>query len=747
MKYKDPHRKREAEKYGRPIPSREFILEVLENAESPMTFKKVCEALDLKEEVDRDALKFRLRAMERDGQILYNRRRQYIPISKADLIAGRVIGHADGFGFLVPDEGGEDLFLSGKQMRQLIHGDRALASVTGIDRKGRREGAVVEVLERNTEQVVGRFFLEAGVGFVIPDNKRIAQDVVIPPENINEAIDGQIVVAAIVEQPTRRSRAIGQVIEVLGDHMGPGMEIDIALRSHDLPYIWPEDVNKECETLTNEVREEDKQGRYDLREIPLVTIDGEDSRDFDDAVFCERDGDNWRLMVAIADVSHYVEVGTALDQEAWNRGTSVYFPEKVIPMLPEILSNGLCSLNPKVDRLCMVCDITISPTGEILDYDFLEGVMHSAARLTYNQVATMVVDQDEAAREACDVIEHLDNLYELFHILHQRRVERGAINFETNETRIIYGENRKIEKIIPTIRNDAHKLIEECMITANVCAAMFMVKHKIPNLHRVHPSPEVARIEDLRAFLATMGLTLSGGDKPHGKDYSKVLAQVGNRPEARLIQTVMLRSMSQATYSPDAQGHFGLALDHYAHFTSPIRRYPDLLIHRGIRHVIRGLSAEKFDYNYQDMVLLGEQTSTTERRAEDASRDVEAWLKAEYMMDKVGEVFDGIITSVTSFGLFVELDDIYVEGLVHVTALNSDYYHFDAVNHRMVGERSGKHYRLGDAMSIRVARVDIDERKIDFVLPDTDPSQPAKKKRGSRKKTIKRKKKSTQTKK
>lgn len=741
MKYKDPHRKREAEKYGRPIPSREFILEVLENAESPLVFKKLCTALDLSEAVDCDALKYRVRAMERDGQILYNRRRQYIPISKADLIAGRVIGHADGFGFLVPDEGGEDLFLSGKQMRQLLHGDRVLASVTGVDRRGRREGAVVEVLDRNTEQIVGRFFVEAEIGFVVADNKRISQDIVIPADNMNHAENGQIVVVAIVEQPTRRSRPIGKVMEILGDHMGPGMEIDIALRSHDLPYIWPDDVDEQCKGLTEEVLEEDKEDRFDLRELPLVTIDGEDSRDFDDAVFCERDGDNWRLMVAIADVSHYVKVGTALDKEAWNRGTSVYFPEKVIPMLPEILSNGLCSLNPDVDRLCMVCDITISPEGEILEYEFFEGVMHSAARLTYTQVATMVVDQDEEARANCSVVEHIDDLYSLFHILHEHRNQRGAINFETNETRIIYGENRKIEQIIPTERNDAHKLIEECMITANVCAAMYMDVNKMPNLHRVHPLPESSRLEDLRVFLGGMGLTLSGGEKPHAKDYASVLEKVGDRVDARLIHTVLLRSMSQASYSPDAQGHFGLALDHYAHFTSPIRRYPDLLIHRGIHHLVHGGSADNFDYDINDMVALGEQCSTTERRAEDASRDVVAWLKAEYMQDKVGETFDGIITGVTGFGLFVELDDIYVEGLVHVTSLDSDYYHFDPVKHHLIGEHSNMRYRLGDAISIQVVRVDLDERKIDFALAESDKVSKAtkpKKKLATKKRTKKR---------
>ena len=740
MKYKDPHRKREAKKYGRPIPSREFILEVLEKAEKPLVFIKLCETLGLSEDVDRDALKFRLRAMERDGQILYNRRRQYIPVSKADLIAGRVVGHADGFGFLIPDEGGEDLFLSGQQMRQLLHGDRALASVTGVDRRGRREGAVVEILERNTQQIAGRFFLEAGVGFVVADNKRISQDVVIPAEHINGAQDGQIVVAAIIEQPTRRSRPIGKVLEVLGDHMGPGMEIDIALRSHDLPYTWPEEVEKEIAGLKDEVLEADKKGRFDLRKLPLVTIDGEDSRDFDDAVYCERDGKNWRLMVAIADVSHYVKIGSALDKEAWNRGTSVYFPEKVIPMLPEILSNGLCSLNPDVDRLCMVCDVTISPQGKILEYDFFEGVMHSAARLTYTEMAAIVVDRDPQARKnRRGKLKHLDNLYALYKVLQKARKERGAIEFESNETRIIYGADKKIEKIVPTVRNDAHKLIEECMITANVCAARFMQKHKIPNLHRVHPSPDPARLEDLRAFLKSLGLSLPGGDKPHAKDYAKVIEQVKHRPEARLIQTVLLRSMSQATYSPDAQGHFGLALDHYAHFTSPIRRYPDLLIHRGLHHVIHGGTADNFDYNHADMVSLGEQCSATERRAEDASRDVAAWLKAEYMMDKVGEVFEGIITSVTGFGLFVELNDIYVEGLVHVTNLHSDYYHFDPVKHHLLGERTGKRFRLGDAITVQVARVDLDERKIDFTLPGGEKPVKQKKKNKLRKKARKRK--------
>jgi ribonuclease R len=722
LKYKDPHKQREKEKYGRPIPSRELILEVLTNAPSPMAFKPLANELGLSEDVDRDALKYRLRAMERDGQLLFNRRRQYIPVSSADLIAGRVIGHADGFGFLVPDDGGDDLFLSGKQMRQLLHGDRALASVAGIDRKGRREGVVIEVLERNTSKIVGRFFQERGIGFVVPDNKRLSQDIIIPAEHFNGADDSQIVMVSIIEQPTRRSRPIGKITEILGEHMGPGMEIDIALRSHDLPYEWPAAVDKECLQYNSEnISKNAKKGRVDLRKTPLVTIDGEDSRDFDDAVYCERDGKNWRLLVAIADVSHYVRPGAALDQEAWNRGTSVYFPEQVIPMLPEVLSNGLCSLNPDVDRLCMVCDARISPQGKIISYHFFDAVMHSAARLTYNEMASLVVDKDpEARKKRRGILKHLDNLYCLYKVLRKEREKRGAIDFETSETRIIFGDDKKIEKIIPAERNEAHKLIEECMILANVCAAKFLQKHNIPNLNRCHPAPQASKLEDLHSFLGGLGLTLGGGDEPGPKDYSKLLKSIKGRLDAHLIQTVLLRSLSQATYSPDLVGHFGLALESYAHFTSPIRRYPDLLVHRGIRHVIQGKKAKQFKYSHADMVALGEHCSMTERRAEDAGRDVTAWLKAEYMQDKVGETFEGVITAVTGFGLFVELNEIHVEGLIHVTALTSDYYHFDPMHHRLTGEHSGKRFRLGDPITVIVARVDLDERKIDFILPGSD---------------------------
>lgn len=759
MKYKDPHQKREEKKYGRPIPSRELMLEVMEKNGGPTGFRELADKLGIEDSQDLDAMKYRLRAMERDGQILFNRSKKYVPVTKADLIAGRVQGHPDGFGFLIPDDGSADLYLHGKQMRKLLHGDRALASVTGIDRKGRREGAIVEILEHNTESVVGRYFVENGIGFVTPDNSRITQDILIPPDNGGDATDGQVVVARIIEYPTTRHQPIGKITETLGDHMAPGMEIDIALRSHDLPHTWPADTLKESEVLSDQVLEEDKKNRIDLRNMPLVTIDGEDSRDFDDAVYCEQDKKgNWKLTVAIADVSHYVPVGSGLDKEAWNRATSVYFPAEVIPMLPEKISNGLCSLNPAVDRLCMACEATINPQGEVIDYRFMSAVMHSAARLTYTKMAAMVVDNDAKLRkEYSGVIDHLDDLYKLYHVLRKARDERGSIDFETTETRIIFGEDQKIESIQPTERNDAHKIIEECMVTANMCAARFLKKHKMPALHRVHDGPKTEKLTKVHEFLAGLGLSLGGGDSPQPKDYATLLASVTDRPDAHLIQTVMLRSMSRAQYAPvdpkhpDKTRHFGLSRNDYAHFTSPIRRYPDLLVHRAIRHVlahsntnVSEANAEKkpkllqraiqsvtknskknspsksYYYDYNEMKALGEHCSMCEQRADDASRDVMAWLKAEYMQDKVGETFTGVISTVTGFGLFVELNNIFVEGLVHVTALKSDYYHFDAARHMMKGENSGKNYRLGDPIEIVVARVDLDERKIDFVLPTSD---------------------------
>ncbi len=724
---KDPFQQREAQKYDNPIPSREFIMQLLDDSGQPLNRTEIAALLGLEDEEQMEALRRRLRAMERDGQIIFNRRGGYGLVSKMQLIRGRVIGHPDGFGFLVPDEGGEDLFLSAREMHSCLHGDRVLARVSGVDRRGRREGAIVEVLEHANVNVAGRYYFDKGVGFVVADNKRINQDILVPTDQTYGAQDGQLVVVEIREYPSQRRQAVGRVVEILGDHMAPGMEIDIAIRSHDLPQVWSPMVEAECENLPTEVPESAKKGRTDLRQLPLVTIDGEDSMDFDDAVFCEPQGNGWRLVVAIADVSHYVAAGTALDVEAHLRGNSVYFPGRVIPMLPEELSNGLCSLNPDVDRLCMVCDMQISARGKLNDYSFYPAVMRSHARLTYTKVAAMLVDGDEALRKQYKkLVPHLEDLYSLFKVLLTERQKRGAIDFDTTETRIVFGEEKKIEQIVPVIRNDAHRLIEECMLMANVATADYLKRHNIPILYRVHDKPKAEKLTALREFLGELGLSLKGGDAPEAADYAELMHKIQGRDDTHLIQTVMLRSMNQAVYSPDNLGHFGLSYKAYTHFTSPIRRYPDLLVHRAIRHILSGQPVENFRYGIDDMLVLGEHCSMTERRADEATRDAMDWLKCEYMMDKVGENFDGIISSVTGFGIFVELCDIYVEGLIHVTGLGNDYFQFDPSHHRMVGDRTRKIYRLGDKVRVQVARVNLDDRKIDFdlLLEDNERVEP-----------------------
>jgi len=721
----DPHAKRESNKYDNPIPSREFILEQLETAGEPMNRESIASLLGLSSENDLEALRRRLRAMERDGQLMFNRKKEYALISKMDLITGRIIGHADGFGFLVPEDGSDDLFMTAFQMRRLFHGDRAIVRIAGVDKRGRREGALVEVLERANTSIVGRLFIDAGVGFVVADNKRISHEVLIPQENFGQAKHGQIVSVEIIEQPTRHRQAVGKVIEVLGDHMAAGMEIDIAMRSHGIATDWPDAVEAEIKDLTPEVPEQAKneKGRVDIRDIPLVTIDGEDARDFDDAVYVESNDKGWRLFVAIADVSHYVALETALDKEAHERGTSVYFPERVIPMLPEVLSNGLCSLNPEVDRLCMVCEMQLDKKAKVTDYKFYEGVMRSHCRFTYTKVAEIIENSDSDLRnEYKTFVPQLLEMHSLFKVLLKRRKKRGAIDFDTTETRIVFGRDRKIDRIVPLIRNDAHKLIEEFMILANVSAAKFLLKNNMPALYRVHGTPKEAKIEGLKEFLAELGLSLGGGENPGSGDYAELLEQIQDRPDAHLVQTVLLRSLQQAVYTPDNNGHFGLAHEAYAHFTSPIRRYPDLLVHRAIRHIVRGNKADSYSYTENAMRALGEHCSQTERRADEATRDAVDWLKCEYMMDKVGEVFEGTITSVTGFGIFVELDNIYVEGLIHVTSLDHDYYHFDASHHRLVGERTGQVFRLGDHLVVSVAKVNLDDKKIDFDLVSAERS-------------------------
>jgi len=715
----DPHREREAQNYENPIASREFILEQLIKHDKPIVYPDIVSVLSLTSEEQRIALQRRLNAMVRDGQLIRDRKGFFSAVKEEDLLSGRVIGHQDGFGFLKPDDGGDDLFLSPFQMRALLHGDQAAVLVTGVDRRGRREGTVIRVIEHANKTLVGRLFCEQGDVFVVPDNKRIAQEIRIPDMACDTGGMGEMVNVELLEQPTSRHRAVGRVIEKLGDHMAPGLETDVAIRSHNIPVDWPDDVLEQIASLGKEVPEEAKKGRVDLRNIPLVTIDGSDARDFDDAVHASRTATGWRLLVCIADVSSYVEPNSALDNEAFQRGNSVYFPNRVVPMLPEVLSNGLCSLNPDVDRLCMTAELNVDQNGKIFRSKFYQAVMRSHARLIYDDVASMLVDSDEVlCKQHEKILPDLQELYSLYKALNKGRQKNGAIDFDTIETRIVFCDDKKIDRVEPVYRNDAHKIIEECMLAANVASARLLLRKKIPALYRNHEPPPEDKIVDLRSFLGELGIILDGGNKPTAKNYADLLTDVKGRPDVNLIRTVMLRSMSQAAYSSENMGHFGLAFPAYTHFTSPIRRYPDLMIHRAIRHSLINDSKTPFEFSELQMQAISEHCSMTERRADDATRDVMDWLKCEFMMDKIGEDFNGIISTVTAFGLFVLLDEIFVDGLLHITALKNDYYHHDAVGHRLTGEKNGQVFRLGDQIKIKVAAVNLDDRKIDFVLAD-----------------------------
>jgi ribonuclease R len=719
------------------------------SAQAPLDIEAIARTLKVKVAAV-EVLKRRLNAMQRDGQIGCDDDGNYALSHEPGFIAGKVSAHRDGFGFVIPDEPGEDLFLSDKEMQKVLHGDRVLAKVTGTDRRGRQEGTIVEVVSRANTHVIGRLLNENGVWIVAPEDKRIGQDILVSGSP-GKAKAGQIVSVELIEQPSRFKQPAGKVVEVLGDLDDPGMEIEIAVRKFGVPHIFSAAALKSAAKLPGEVREADLEDRVDLRDVPLVTIDGEDARDFDDAVYCEPvkvgKANCFRLIVAIADVSHYVKPNDALDVDALERSTSVYFPRRVIPMLPEKLSNGLCSLNPAVDRLTLVCDSVISDKGEIKAYQFYPAVIHSAARLTYNEVADILGNTagPEAQRRPA-IVPHLLNLYDVYHALHKARQERGAIDFETTETYIVCNALGKIEKIIPRTRNDAHKVIEECMLSANVCAADLLIRHKHPGTYRIHASPTKEKLTQVRTFLKQVGLDLQGGDKPTANDYATMMKQIKDRPDAQLLQTMLLRSMQQAVYSPDNIGHFGLAYEAYAHFTSPIRRYPDLLTHRAIKAILLGKKYEPkgidltglnttvsnatrkqqakdkaagTQKNEKDLTIwdaLGVHCSANERRADEASRDVEAWLKCFFIKDKLGEEFTGVVSGVTTFGIFVQLDALYVEGLVHITELGTDFFQYDDARHELRGERTGKRYQLTDRVTVQVARVDLEARKIDLVL-------------------------------
>ncbi len=711
---KDPFAAREAEKYDSPVASREFILNWLEAHGKPASLEEVIEQV-LKDPTDDriEALRRRLIAMSRDGQLICTRRGKFGLPQKMDLIAGRIQANKEGFGFLIPEDGSPDLFLSARQMRGLFHGDKVMARLSSAE-GSKPEGTVVELLERYNDTLAGRFIDEEGLYSVTPTSKHFMQDIWISKDKTLGAKTGQIVKVKLLNTDIGK-QARGEVTEILGQELDPGLEIEVASLTYKIPTEFPSDVLEETALIPEKVLAKDLKDREDLRALPLITIDGADARDFDDAVYAEKnEKGKWRLIVAIADVSHYVKPDSALDREAQNRGNSVYFPENVIPMLPEKLSNGLCSLNPEVDRLCMVCDMALDKEGKVTKYRFYRAVIHSKARTTYDEVQQMI--DGKVPKKYQGIQTQIAHLYELYQLLHVLRVKRGALDFDTVETKIIFSADRKIEKIVPVVRNEAHQLIEECMLAANECTAKFLSKNKLPTLYRNHEGPKKDKLDDLRKTLSLYKITLKGGKNPSTKDYQDTITQMKKLPESRGLSYLLLRSLLQAQYHPENKGHFGLSYKEYVHFTSPIRRYPDLLVHRAIGHYIDYQKAKGFPYTLAQMIALGENCSMTERRADEATRDVMSFLKCEYMSHHINKVYHGKVSSVVAFGLFVELQEVFVEGLVHVTALKNDYYHLDASKQSLIGDRTGKKYSLGDTFKIRVLRVNQDTRQIDFEL-------------------------------
>ncbi len=730
-RFSDPEAEIEAQRYSNPIASRTAILSLLRKAGEPMKIKRIAKKIGLTEKYQIGALEKRLRAMRRDGQIMVDRQGSFGLTDKFHLLHCKVQGHSDGYGFAIPNSENDDVYLNSEQMRLVFDQDEVLVKVTNIDRRGRQEGQIVEVLKRAHQSLVGRYYQESGVGFVLPDNPRISNEILIAPSERNNAETGQIVQIEITDYPIKRLSARGKIVEVLGGHLDPGLEIEVAIRSHDIPCSWNDHVLTEASSFEQPNLSE-IESRLDLRGRAFVTIDGEDARDYDDAVYCEEKDDGWRLWVAIADVSHYVRPNTALDEEAINRGNSVYFPDRVVPMLPESLSNGLCSLLPLEDRLALVCEIHINRQGESSHFAFYESVIKSKARLTYGQVYNLLEGNDDLEGNP-DVNSNLLRLFDLYKTLVDARSRRGAIDFDTVETRIIFDDFRKIEKIVPIERNYAHRLIEECMLCANLAAAKFLEANRVPTLYRVHEGPTAEKLVNLRLFLGELGLDLKGGEKPSPIDYQRILAQVEERQDSSIIQIMLLRSLKQAVYQPDNKGHFGLNYKTYSHFTSPIRRYPDLLVHRAIRSVLfkkkkeetqnfsssenkNNYSEKLYPYDLERIIIFGEKFSMTERRADDATREVQQWLKCEYLSNCIGMKYSGTVSGVANFGLFIELKDIHIDGLLHVTSLPRDYYAFDASRQRLSGERTGVHFSIGDQFEVLVAMVNLEDKKIDLEL-------------------------------
>ena len=728
-------RTRSSSRYRHPVPEPGVIVKALENQGTPVAFEALADLLGVTGERPLQQLQRHLQRMATNGQLLINRKGEYCLLGKIDGVSGIVSAHRDGFGFLIPDDGSTDIYLSFQEMRQLLNGDRVVARVSGTGRGGRPAGSIVEILERGKQTAVGAYQREHGVGYVVESGKS-AQHYLVPDHHRAGARPDQLVKLEITEYPSDRREAQGKILKVLGDPEDPGMATELAIETFGIPTRWPVDVKDAATSWGERVRPGDKRGREDLRELPLVTIDGADARDFDDAVYAEPAGDDWRLIVAIADVSHYVRRDNALDQEAYCRGTSVYFADRVVPMLPESLSNGLCSLNPRVDRLCLACDMRVTKQGQVKTARFYKAVMRSAARLTYQEVDRLQRGVAGSRKgKNFKYTSQITNLYSVFRCLLAARRRRGALDLDLPDVRLELDDHGRVKSIAPRPRTDAHRLIEECMVAANVQAGKFLIRHHLPNLFRVHASPNPDDFEELRVLMQQLGIKVSVEACTDPKQMNKILQAISQRPDYPVLAVAVLRSLSLAVYQPKNIGHFGLGLSTYAHFTSPIRRYPDLLVHRGISHVLAGGKAGAFGYDPQAMEQAGKTTSMLERRAEEATRYVEARYKCAFMLDHVGEILPGKITGVKHFGLFVILDDVYIEGLIHVTSLGNDYFHCEPGGLRMTGERTGVAYSLGDKVHVRVLRVNMGEAKVDFALATDRPERSAA--RGRRRRAMK----------
>jgi ribonuclease R len=691
-------------------------LGVLKRAERPLRLEEITAALGPSAAAEAPG---QLDELVRRGEVVLNRRGQYcLREQLPGLVVGTVQASRSGDGLLLPDDASAPIHLSAQEMREVMHGDRVAVRIEGPRFRGKPQGAIVEVLERRTREVVGRLHVDTGVAYLVADHPRFTHRVLVPDAQRGGAEPGQIVIVEITRPPSRNAQPVGRVSRVLGEHGAPGMETDIAIHSHGLPFEFPASVVAEAEAYGARIPQDAVAGREDLRDIELVTIDGEDARDYDDAVYCERTrGGGWRVIVAIADVGHYVRPGSALDAEARERGTSVYFPNRVIPMLPEALSNGLCSLVPHEDRLCLCCELRVNEAGHITRSRFFEGVMRSAARLTYREVGEFLARPEGRHEPRLEALrERLLALHGVYRSFTRERAGRGALELDTPELKLKFDAQGRVAALLEYPRNDAHRLIEECMIAANIAAARYLDRHKVPTLYRVHGLPEIDRLETLRQFLREFGLWLPPAEDVKPEHLRDLLAKIGDRPDALLISTAVIRSMPQAVYQPGNIGHFGLALEHYAHFTSPIRRYPDLVVHRGIRQVLQAGDPQALVDWHGPFPVLGQDCSFRERRADEATRGAVAWLKCYYMQERVGEEFEGLVSGVVDFGLFVQLEGLQVDGLLHVSGLGQDYFTRDRSGYRMVGRSSGRVFKLGDRLRVRVSNVSLDDRRVDFEL-------------------------------